>query len=124
MIKFAVDNLTDMHAALQNFASRLRVLGLNEDDVFFSRLVGCELLTNVIRHCGTLASFTGEIEGDMIVISVSSEESHSLPPCPELPDVLSESGRVLYIVNAVCSGNVTYKGNTVIAKIAIKTPAE
>ena len=119
MMTFKVDNLKDMHSSLQNFVDYLRSFGLTEDDVFFSRLVGCELVTNVIRHCGEMASFSGGIEGDDVAITVSSDSAHSFSPCPGLPRSLAESGRGLYIVNVVCSGNISFDGCSVTARIKI-----
>ena len=121
MMKFAVDNLTEMHRSLQRFVEYLRGAGLDEDDVFNSRLVGCELLTNVIRHCGHTAFFSGDVEGELIVISVSSEGAKKFELCRGLPDVLAESGRGLYIVNAVCSGNIAFTGDGITARIRIGT---
>ena len=119
MIAFKVENLTQMHSSLQSFVEYLRSAGMTEDDVFFSRLVGCELITNVIRHCGNSASFSGEVEGDDIVICVSSGSRKSFRLCRELPDAMAESGRGLYIVNVVCKGDVSFEGDGIVARIKI-----
>lgn len=119
MMTFKVDNLNDLSALLGQFVEYLLKSGLNEDDAFSGRLVGCELLSNVIRHCGSEAHFTGGVEGDTIVISVSSDGARSFKLCRDLPDALAESGRGLYIVNAVCHGNLAFDGNAVVAKIKI-----
>lgn len=119
MMTFKVDNLNDLSGLLGQFVEYLLKCGLTEDDAFSGRLVGCELLSNVIRHCGREAVFKGGIEGDMIVISVSSDSTKTFRLCRELPDVLAESGRGLYIVNAVCHGNIAFKDNAVVAKIKI-----
>lgn len=119
MMTFKVNNLKDMHASLQDFVEYLRSFGLTEDDVFFSRLVGCELVTNVIRHCGEMASFSGGVEGDDITITVSSDSARPFRLCPELPQMLAESGRGLYIVNVVCSGNISCDGDSITARIKI-----
>ncbi len=122
MMTFNVDNLKDMHSSLQNFVEYLRACGIDDDDVFYGRLVGCELISNVIRHCGVLASFCGGVEGDAIVITVSSAGGKSFKLCPDLPDSLAESGRGLYIVNVVCGGNISFEGGAVTAKIKINGP--
>ena len=119
MMTFKVDNLKDMHSSLQEFVAYLRGYGITEDDAFFSRLVGCELVTNVIRHCGAIASFCVGVEGDAIVITVSSDAAKSFRLCPDMPDVLAESGRGLYIVNAVCRGDISFGDDGVTAKIKI-----
>ncbi len=52
LITFKVDNLKNMNAELKSFADFLRLSGADDDDIFASKLVSCELITNVIRHGG------------------------------------------------------------------------
>ncbi len=52
MITFKVDNLKNMNSELRAFADFLKLNAICDDDVFASRLVSCELITNVIRHGG------------------------------------------------------------------------
>lgn len=120
MISFKVDNLIDMNAALKDFLDFLTEEQVSEDEVFDSRLVSCELITNVIRHCGEIAYFTGGICGDGIVIKVSSENSGGQVFPPSLPDVFAESGRGLYIIHSICGGNVEIDGNEIRALIKRK----
>ncbi len=120
MITFKAGNLKDMNLSLHKFAEYLRSAGLCEDDVFSGRLVGCELVTNVIRHCGKTAVFCGGVDGDAIVIRVSSDGAKAFALCRDLPDVLAESGRGLYIVNVVCAGDISFDGDGIIAKIKIR----
>lgn len=117
MITFEVDNLINMNAALQDFIDFLRSENVADDDVFDSRLVSCELITNVIRHCGDAAVFRGEICGGSIAIAVSSEGSRGIKLKPALPDVFAESGRGLYIVNAICGGDIKVVGNEIRVRI-------
>ena len=118
MVTFAVDNLINMDSALQSFLDFLKSENVAEDDVFDCRLVSCELITNVVRHCGEMAVFKGEICGDRIVIAVSSKSSGKVNLQPELPDVFAESGRGLYIINAICNGDMRIDGNEI--KVNIK----
>lgn len=120
MITFKVDNLINMNSALQSFLDFLKSEHVAEDDVFDSRLVSCELITNVIRHCGEIAFFRGDIDGDRIVIAVSSKSSKGIPVTPVLPDVFAESGRGLYIVNAICGGDIHVVGNEICVNIKMK----
>lgn len=113
MITFEVDNLINMNAALQNFLDFLKSENVCDDVVFDSRLVSCELITNVIRHCGETAQFRGGICGDEIVIAVSSENSGGVKVRPVLPDVFAEGGRGLYIINTISGGNIRVVGNEI-----------
>lgn len=102
MITFKVDNLKNMNAELKQFAEFLRLSDVADDDIFASRLVSCELITNVIRHGGDAAEFTGTITGEGIRITVAAESLKGLTLEGKAPDVFAESGRGLYIVRSFC----------------------
>ncbi len=110
MISFRVDNLKRMSAELAAFAEYLKDNSVSDDDVFFSRLISCELITNVIRHSGESAQFSAEILGDGISISVTAPSFENLPLDAPAPDVFAESGRGLYIVRSIISGDIE-RGN-------------
>ena len=118
MITFKVDNLKNMNACLKPFLEYLQGLGVDDDVVFESRLVSCELISNVLRHLGEEACFEGTLKGDSKVITVSSESTDGKNLCAKLPDVFVESGRGLYIIKAICS-NITSEGCSV--KVCIKS---
>ena len=114
MISFKVDDLQDMNGFLKEFLDYLESENVDADCVFDSRLVSCELISNVLKHCGEAAYFSGALTGEGVVINVHGERSVGvIPPAPTLPEVLAESGRGLYIVNAVSGGNVRVSGNKV-----------
>lgn len=117
MIKFRVDNLKEMNACLKPFLDFLKSSDVSEDDMFASKLVSYELITNVLRHLGETADFTGSLCGDDIVISVSSPATEAGNLCASLPDVFSESGRGLYIVRAISCGNVSCTDGAVVVHI-------
>ncbi len=104
MVKFKVDNLINMNSELRAFADFLRERNIADEDIFASRLVSCELITNVIRHCGESATFTGELSEEVITITVCSDSFKALEFPNEIPDVFAESGRGLYIVR--CFGEI------------------
>lgn len=120
MICFKVDDVNEMNAQLNNFLHFLKVNGADDDAVFDSRLVCCELITNVLRHCGCGAIFKGELNGGVIKITVRAEEPVGEIRVPDLPSVLAEGGRGLYIVNAVSKGNVFISNGTVTVKLSVK----
>jgi anti-sigma regulatory factor (Ser/Thr protein kinase) len=120
MISFEVDNLINMNVALQDFLNYLSDKNVSEDEMFDCRLVSCELITNVIRHCGETAHFKGGMRGSKVLISVSSKNSGGVDIKPILPDVFSESGRGLYIINNICDGDVKVVGNEIRVAIKVK----
>lgn len=119
MITFKVDNLKKMNTELKVFSDFLRGAGVAEDDIFASRLVSCELITNVIRHGGDEAFFTGALSGEGIFITVAAESLKGLPLSGEMPDPFSESGRGLYIVKSFVTGGLQ-RGNEGEVKVFIK----
>jgi len=103
-ISFKVDNLNEMHSNLAHFADVLRLSAICDDDIFASKLVSCELLTNVIRHSGEEAEFVAELISDRIIITVMAKGLDGVNLRTEIPDVFAESGRGLYIVR--CFGEL------------------
>ena len=121
MITFEIDDISEMNAELWQFVKYLERGGVNADAVFDSRLVSCELITNVLRHCGGSALFSGILSNGEITISVcASSPSGEVITVPDLPEVLAESGRGLYIVNALSGGNVKITGGNVTVKISVE----
>lgn len=106
MITFKVDNLKNMNVQLGAFADFLKSQQLADEDVFLSRLVSCELISNVIRHGGDCAVFKGELLGDKISITVTARSQANINLNPAMPDVFSEGGRGLYIINAVSMNGI------------------
>ena len=113
MISFTVERLKDMNSFLKQFLDYLESENVDADCVFDSRLVSCELIANVLRHCGEAAHFCGCLNGDEVVITVHGERTVGVIPAPSLPEALAEGGRGLYIINAVSGGNVSIQGNKV-----------
>ena len=103
MINFKVDNLKNMSSQLKTFVDFLRLSGADDEDIFASKLVSCELITNVIRHGGDEAEFTGSLSGDTITITVTADSFKDLDISRPAPDVFAESGRGLYIIKSICS---------------------
>lgn len=98
MINFKVDNLKSMSKKIATFVDFLRLSGADDEDIFASKLISCELITNVIRHGGDEAEFRGEMRPDAITVTVTAESLKGVNVCRPMPDVLAESGRGLYII--------------------------
>ncbi|MBO5328832.1 MAG: hypothetical protein J6B04_06635 [Clostridia bacterium] len=119
-ITFKVDNLKNMNEALTEFIEHLQNLQISEEDIFDSRLVSCELISNVIRHCSDVAVFEGGVSGGFIKISVSGGKVENAQTKPQLPDAFAESGRGLYIIKSLCSGDILTDGDKICVKIKVK----
>ncbi len=103
-VTFKVGDLKKMSSSLLQFDNFLRSQHICEEDVFASKLVSCELITNVIRHCGEEATFCGELLSDLICITVTGETPAKFDLQTRAPDVFAESGRGLYIIK--CFGEI------------------
>lgn len=106
MITFKVDGLKNMTERLKAFAEFLRGIGVAEEDIFASRLVSSELLSNVIIHGGEGAEFKCEMLEGKLCINVLSPSFEGVNLCPSEPDALAESGRGMYIVRSICLGEI------------------
>ena len=95
-----------MNVQLGAFADFLKAQQIADEDVFLSRLVSCELLSNVIRHGGECAEFKGELLVDKISITVTARSQENINLNPAMPDIFSEGGRGLYIINAVSMNGI------------------
>lgn len=105
-VQFKVENLKNMTEQLKSFAEFLKAQDIAEEDVFLSRLVSSELISNVIRHGGESAYFCGELLEDKISISVTAPSQEGVKLTATCPSVLAESGRGLYIINEVSLGGI------------------
>lgn len=106
MVTFKVDNLKNMKTELVGFTEFLRENSVTDDDIFASKLVSCELITNVIRHGGEAAEFKGEILNGRICITVTAKSLEGVNLRVNLPEALAESGRGMYIIRCLCSGEI------------------
>ncbi|MGN1373549.1 MAG: hypothetical protein ACI4VK_05865 [Candidatus Coproplasma sp.] len=113
MIEFVVCEIDEMNGELNRFVNYLQSAQVDDDAVFYSRLVSCELITNVLRHCSGFAKFVAELNESGVKITVCASQPSGRITIPTLPDVLAESGRGLYIVNSVSGGNVFIDGGNV-----------
>lgn len=117
MISFEIDDINEMNGSLKAFLEYLESENVDADSVFDSRLVSCELISNVLKHCGETAYFNGSLTCEEVIIAVRGGTPVGIISQPALPDIFAESGRGLYIVNAVSGGNVRVQGDKVIVTI-------
>lgn len=95
-----------MNIKLGAFTEFLKARDISDEDVFLSRLVSCELISNVIRHGGDTAEFKGELMVDKISITVTAKSQADINLNPSKPSVFAEGGRGLYIINAVSMNGI------------------
>lgn len=100
-MKFHVDDIRALRAALDSMCSALEAQAVSENAVFDCKLVANELLVNALRHGGGHAVFTAEKHEDEVVIRVRSGGRFCPPEHPACSEVDSECGRGLFLVDAL-----------------------
>lgn len=103
MIYFEIDDFDMLRQALHEFEKRFTEENLSKDAIFTGKLVADELLSNVLQHGGGRAYFTAEKVGTELMITVKSEVAFRPPEKSCLSGPLEESGRGLFIVDALCA---------------------
>ena len=71
-MKFQVDDIRALRAALESMCSALEAQSVPENAVFDCKVVACELLSNALRYGGGAAMFGAEKRENEVVIRVRS----------------------------------------------------
>ena len=101
MINLNIETLSALDEALERITEYLNIFGLDGGVVFDSKLVSCELITNVLKHSHSGAKIRIEVGDDSVKIKVENPNGF-LPGFSSLcPDPTSESGRGLYLINSL-----------------------
>jgi anti-sigma regulatory factor (Ser/Thr protein kinase) len=113
-----IDSIDNLREVLNNMVNFIETCTVNEDRIFNSRLIACELITNVLVHSKCAAKLQVSYYTDKIEIIVESEDYFNAEEKNEIPDATSYSGRGLFLVNTLCDYiNRDGKKTTAIIKI-------
>ena len=100
---FEIENEKTIQAAIAEFCRFLSAQNVSSETVFNSRLVATELLGNVFRHTDdNKAVFRALIREGFVELTVTSKSGYQAPQTSRLPELFSEHGRGLYLVDSVC----------------------
>lgn len=102
MIYFEIDDFIMLRKALKELEEKLRERDVCPESIFDSKLVADELLSNVLQHGGKRAYFKAALNGEELSLFVQSEVKFRPPEKSTLSSPLAESGRGLFIVDALC----------------------
>lgn len=100
-MNFEVKDLQMLRAALDCFCDFLERSDIAEESIFDSRLVLSELASNVLKHSCEKAVIEGDIVNGKIEVEVTSPSKFVPPEKTTLPEITSEHGRGLYLVDKV-----------------------
>lgn len=101
-MKFVIGDYAAAKAALGAMCRELE--GLGENFSFDGKLVAMELLSNVLQHGGGKAVFSYSFDGTALTINVRGENGFKPPEESALADTMAESGRGLFLVDAIADG--------------------
>lgn len=118
-MKFEIDSFEAMDRALKALVDLLEQLNIDENVVFDSRLVSCELLSNVLQHTKGRAFFMPSVKDGFVELQVDGENPFVPPETSSCAGVYAESGRGLFLVDAYCARRVTTERGV---KVFIKIP--
>ena len=99
---FEIDGYNALRNALKKMCIALENDKIPDGAVFKCKLVADELVSNVLQHGEGSAFFSFERCGEVVKISVRGSNEFRPPEVSACADVESESGRGLFLVDAVC----------------------
>lgn len=115
-----IKNVEALQKALGELQRTLEEEGITEERIFDSKLVACELLSNVLRHTESETGLMSRIEDGHIELKVLSETFFKLPEKITCSDVTSEYGRGLFLVDALCEGEMVSEKDGIRVRIKIE----
>ncbi len=120
MIVNHVGNIAAMQKALQTLTEFLAREGVPAEKIFDSKLIACELLSNVLRHTDSSTKLHGEIKDGHIELKIFSKELFEAPKQIVCSEVFCENGRGLFLVQELCEGKMTFETDGIRVRIRIK----
>lgn len=117
---FEIENYETMQSAITQFCRFLNELSVSPESVFDSKLVASELVGNVLRHSNGRATLRGEVQNGFIELTVLSTEQYTPPTQSRKAEVYAESGRGLFLVDAVCERRSLTDEGGIFVKIKLR----
>lgn len=106
-MEFEIDDFFRLKQALLEMCRLFALEQVPKETVFSAKLVADELITNALKHGGGKAFLSVSRGEGEIYLNVKSLKSFSPPEKSVCPDVLSESGRGLFLVDSFCDKKET-----------------
>lgn len=112
----------ELHSALKELAAYLTENGASDDGIFKAKLAVSELVTNAIRHTERgAAKVEWQVKDALCELKITSLPPY-VPPKKEskCADVMSESGRGLYLVKELSENCVIAENGMFTIMVKIK----
>jgi anti-sigma regulatory factor (Ser/Thr protein kinase) len=115
-----IQNIEALQKALQQLANTLEQEGLSEENIFDSKLVACELLSNVLRHTDSETGLISQVADGHIELKILSEVFFKVPEKITCSDLNAEHGRGLFLVEQLCAGAIESEKDGIRVRIKIE----
>lgn len=115
-----VENLSDLQGAIARLCEFLKEWNVPKDNIFDSKLVVSELVSNALKHTKGVASFESEVQDGFVRIKVSSSVAFAPPEKSVCSDVYAEQGRGLFLIDSVCANRTTTEKGEIVVTIKIQ----
>lgn len=119
-MKIEVENRLMLKSALYALCEFLTDNGVSKERVFDSKLIASELVGNIFTHSTGKASMEIELLDGFVELEIGSTAPFTPPKETKLVEVLSEHGRGLYLVDALCYERLQTEDGTMKVRIKIE----
>ena len=120
---FKIENTAVLTSVIDSFCFSLAKQNISSESVFDCKLVVYELVGNVLRHSGGVATLQGGVENGFVKIQIYSSKPFVPPEQSCCSDVLSENGRGLFIVDKICEERIYTPDGGITVTIKVKEKA-
>ena len=116
---FQVQDFNSLQTALDGLCQFLIGWEVGQEKVFDCKLVACELVGNVLKYANGRAGLRVEILDGVAHLKALSDCFFELPEKIVCSGLYAESGRGLFLVNALCEGQITAEADGIVVKIKL-----
>ena len=117
---FEIENYASLHESMELLCGYLLEQGVSAESVFDSKLVAYELLGNVLKHADGKARLQCRLLEEFVELKIYTKEVFALPENKPCPEAMSENGRGLFLVDAVCEGRFFAEEDGLCVQIRMK----
>ena len=116
-----IGTFEQLHSALGDLATFLKENGAGDEGIFKAKLAVSELVTNAIRYTESgNAEVEWRVKGSLCELKITSLPPYAPPKDCRCADVMSESGRGLYLVNSLSETCTVSASGTLTVTVKIK----
>ena len=116
---FEVKEYASLQTALEALCQFLASYKVAEEKIFDCKLIACELVGNVLKYTAGKAGLEVAIIEGAVQIKALSDAFFKLPEEIFCSGLYAESGRGLFLVNALSEGQIIAEADGIVAKVKL-----